>query len=141
MLTMYRTPYRRRINRHQLPSDHLAQHVGASQCDIHVPLDVFEGKDAFVITATVPGLNADDLDIEIVENTVSIRGEFKTEAPQEEGHYLRRERPTGTFLRSLRFTTPLDSAKAEARLNQGILTLRIPKVEEALPKTIKVKAR
>ncbi len=141
MLTMYRTPYRRRINRHSLPGVPLAQHLSASQCDVHVPLDVLEEKDAFVISVAIPGLKADDLDIEIVENTVNIRGEFENQAPEGESRYLRRERPTGTFHRSLRFATPLDSSKAEARLNQGILTLRIPKVEEALPKTIKVKAR
>lgn len=140
MMTMYMTPYRRRfVHRHDL-SDRVARNIGHIYSEVHVPLDVVEEKDAFVIYATLPGLNAEELEIEIVNDVVEISGEFEGEA-DEEIKFLRRERPTGSFRRSLRFSTKLDSAKAEANLENGILTLRVPKVAEALPKTIKVKTK
>jgi HSP20 family protein len=139
-MTMYMTPYRRQAVRRHIASDQVARSIGHIHSDVHVPLDVTDEKDAFVIFATAPGLDAEDLDIEIVENTVDIRGEFK-QGSDEEINFLRQERPTGSFHRHLRFGTKLDAAKAEAKLENGILTLRVPKVEEALPKTIKVKTK
>ena len=137
---MYMTPYRRRVVRNYVPNDSIARHIGHIESDVHVPLDVVDEKDTFVIYATVPGLIADEIDIEIVNDTVDIRGEFKKDE-NEDVEYLRSERPIGTFRRFLRFSTKLDAAKAEAKLDNGILTLRLPKVEEALPKTIKVKTK
>jgi len=137
-MTMYMTPYHRQAVRQNATSDRIARNIGHLHSDVHVPVDVTDEKDAFVIYATAPGLDAEDLDIEIVENTVDIRGEFK-QGSDEEINFLRRERPTGSFRRYLRFGTKLDAAKAEAKLENGILTLRVPKVKEALPKTIKVK--
>ncbi len=138
-MMMYMTPYRRRVVNYT-PSDRIARNIGHLESDVHVPLDVVEEKDAFVIYATLPGLVAEDIEIEIVNDTVDIRGEFK-KADSEETHYLRSERPTGKFRRFLRFSTRLDAAKAEAKLNNGILALHLPKVEEALPKTIKIKTK
>jgi HSP20 family protein len=135
MMTMYMTPYRRIVN-----SDRIARNIGNIHSDVHVPMDIIDEKDAFVIYATLPGLKAEDVAIEIVDNTVDIRGEFKQEV-DEEINFLRRERPTGSFQRNLRFGTKLEAAKADAQLVDGILTLRVPKVEEALPKTIKVKTK
>jgi len=140
MMTMYMTPYRRRVIRGYVPSDRIARNIGNIDCDVHIPLDVTEEKDAFVIYATLPGLKAEELEIEIVNNNVSIRGEFK-QNDESEINYLLRERPTGSFHRSLRFETKLDAAKADAKLDNGILTLQVPKVEEAMPKTIKVKTK
>ena len=139
MMTMYMTPYRRRHLRRRIPSDRLAP-IGHIHSDVHVPLDVVDEKDAYVIYATVPGLNAEDLDIEVVNNTVDIRGEFIVQ-DDEDVNFLRQERPIGNFRRFLRFATKLDASKAEAKLDNGILTLRVHKDEEALPKTIKVKTK
>lgn len=140
MMTMYMTPYRRRLVRHFVPSEQIARNAGQFDYDVHIPLDITDEKDAFVIYATLPGLMAEDLEIEINNNIVEIRGEFKQE-DSEDITYLRRERPTGSFHRYLRFGTKLDAAKADAKLDNGILTLRVPKVAEALPKTIKVKTK
>jgi len=140
MMTMYMTPYARRAVRRFIASDQVAHNFGHIESDVHVPLDVTDEKDAFVIYATLPGMKAEDLEIEIVNNTVDIRGEFKME-DDEEIKFLQRERPTGSFRRYLRFETKLDAAKADAKLDNGILSLRVPKVEEALPKTIKVKTK
>jgi HSP20 family protein len=140
MMTMYMTPYHRRVAHGFVPSDRIERNIGQFNSDVHIPLDVTDEKDAFVIYATIPGLNAEDLEIEIVNNSVEIRGEFKQD-DEDDVKFLRRERPTGSFSRFLRFGIKLDAGKAEAKLDNGILTLRVPKVEEALPKTIKVKTK
>jgi HSP20 family protein len=140
MMTMYMTPYRRRTSRHLVPSDRIARNIGHPNSDVHVPLDVVDEKDAFVIYVTIPGLNAEDLEIERVNTSVEMRGEFSLD-DNEDVKFLRRERPTGSFNRFLRFGTKLDAGKADAKLDNGILTLRVPKVEEELPKTIKVKTK
>lgn len=136
MMNLYMTPHQRaHIRRHMLQGDRIARNVAAN-CDIHIPVDVREDAEAYEISATLPGLSADDINIEIQENIVGIHGEFKTEEDAE--GYLRRERPAGTFQRHLRFPADLVSDKAEATLKDGILTLRIPKVEEQRPVAIKV---
>ena len=79
------------------------------------------------------------MNIEIINNTLTLSGEFVNEIDENET-ILRNERPSGNFRRTLRFPTKLEASKAEAKLENGILTLNIPKVAEALPKSIKVKA-
>jgi len=139
-MTMYMTPYRRRYLRNLAQTDRIARNFGLEHSDVHVPLDVKDENDAFVLSAIIPGLNAEDIEIEILNDTVSISGEFKRNSEEEET-YLRCERPTGKFHRSLRFATKLDYGKAEANLENGILNLRISKVPEAQPKSIKVKTK
>jgi HSP20 family protein len=136
---MYMTPYRRRYLRNLAQNDRIARNFGLVNSDVHIPLDVKDEKDAFVLYAVVPGLSAEDIEIEILNDMVSISGEFEREG--EEENYLRYERPSGHFHRSLRFATKLDAAKADANLENGILKLRIPKVPEAQPKSIKVKTK
>ena len=107
--------------------------------DIHLPLDVIVEDDTYLIEMIVPGLEPDDVEIEIVEKTIIIQGEFKT--AEEEVNYLRKERPTGKFRRVIRLPKLLDMEKSEANLQKGILALRVSVAEEALPKTIKIKAK
>jgi len=141
MMHTYLVPHRRRMHMHPaLSSDRVARQMGMVNSDVHIPLDVKEEVDAFVIYATIPGLDADDLTIEILDKVVDIQGEF-TQDEDEDNKYLRRERPTGKFHRRLRFADSLQSAKAEATLKQGILVLRIPKVETEQPKTIQIKTK
>ena len=106
-----------------------------------LPLDVIAKDDEYVITAAVPGLEADDLSVEVLGETVTIRGEIKSEQNGEQDGYLLQERRYGKFSRTLNFPVELDGAKAEASVENGVLTLRVPKAETARPKMIKVKAR
>jgi HSP20 family protein len=106
-----------------------------------LPLDVIAKDDEYVITAAVPGLEPDDLSVEVLGETVTIRGEIKSEQNGEQDGYLLQERRYGKFSRTLNFPVELDGAKAEASVENGVLTLRVPKAETARPKTIKVKAR
>jgi HSP20 family protein len=87
----------------------------------------------------VPGLEAEDVGIEVLNNTVALRGEFKNTA-KEESKYLVSELPTGRFSRILTLPTALDSTKAEASIKNGVLYLRVPKAEAHRPKSIKVVA-
>lgn len=107
-----------------------------------VPLDVLADSEAYVITAAVPGLKAEDLHIEILDDVVTLRGEIQEERTEESssGDYLLRELHYGSFTRSLRLPDPLDTDSAEAEVVDGVLTVRIPKAEGARPKEITVKA-
>jgi HSP20 family protein len=116
-----------------------AYRLNSVESDIHVPLDVILDGDSYLIEMIVPGLDPEDLEIEIVENNVIVEGQF--DEAEEDQKYLRKERPTGKFRRVVRLPKLLDTEKTEANLQKGILSLRVPVAEEALPKTIKVKAQ
>jgi HSP20 family protein len=102
-------------------------------------VDVQADDEAYVIKALVPGLEAEDLNIEIMNNTVAIRGEFK-EPEKEETRYLTCELPAGRFSRVITLPTALDPSKAEASLKNGVFILHVPKAEAHRPKVIKVNA-
>jgi HSP20 family protein len=107
----------------------------ANQPASHVlPLNIREEQDAYVLSALVPGLKADDLNIQILEDVVTIEGTYIGD----ENEYMLQELPHGEFSRSLRLPVELDATKAEAKIEDGLLTLRVPKAESARPKTIKV---
>ncbi len=129
-MTYFFTPYPYRTARRWALADD-------ERYDFSLPVDVHEEDEAFVLNALVPGLKAEDLNIRILDDTVSIEGEFKNG----ETDYLMRELPHGSFSRTLRMSSPLDPDKAEARITDGVLTLRLPKAETARPKVIKVNAK
>jgi HSP20 family protein len=105
-----------------------------------LPVDVHASGDDFVISASVPGLKAEDLKIQILDDVVTLQAEVQDMEVESETVLLR-EIPQGGFERSLRLPAPLDAQHAEAKIENGLLTLRIPKSEEARPKVIEVKAR
>ncbi len=140
-MTYYITPYRR-LNalRHAMDrmfDDTLAE-TTAPEREMLLAVDVQGTDESYTITALVPGLNADDLDIDVLNNTVTIRGEFKSNA-QEEAKYLLCELPNGNFSRVIALPTAVDAAKVEASIKDGVLTLSVPKAEAHRPKAIKVK--
>jgi HSP20 family protein len=106
----------------------------AGQPGYSLPLNLREEQDAYVLSALVPGLKADDLNIQILENVVTLEGSYATD----ESDYMLQELPHGEFHRSLRLPVELDADQAEAKITDGLLTLRIPKAESARPKSIKV---
>jgi HSP20 family protein len=102
----------------------------------YVPVNVRDESEAFVLTAPVPGLKADDVKIQVLEDVVRIEGQF----PEDEREYVLREVAGGSFRRELRLPSPLEPDNVEASIADGILTLRLPKAESVRPKTIKVQA-
>jgi HSP20 family protein len=105
--------------------------------DYSLAANVRDEEDAFVLTALVPGLTAEQVNISVLEDVVRIEGEY----PQDENEYLLRELPNGVFRRTLRLPAPVDSGKVEARIANGVLTLTLPKAESARPKTIKIQSK
>ncbi len=97
-------------------------------------VNIREEEDAYILSALVPGLKAEDLNIQVLENVVSIEGEYRAD----EAEYLLSELPSGSFRRSLRLPAEVDADKVEAKIADGILTLTLPKAESARPKKIKI---
>ena len=104
-------------------------------------MDVYQTPNEFVVKASLPGTKPDDVDIDITGDTLTIKGETKAEQEIKKEDYLYQERRYGSFSRSLVLPSGLQADKTEATMENGILTLTIPKAEEAKPKAIKVKAR
>jgi HSP20 family protein len=101
-------------------------------------VDVKADDEAYTISALVPGIEADEFNVEILKNTVSIRGEFNEDEENEKDKLLVSELPVGRFRRELTLPTAMDSSKADASLKNGVFTLRVPKAEVDRPKVIKI---
>ena len=104
-----------------------------------LPLDVVENEEGYVVKASVPGINPDDVEITIEEDVLSIKGEFTKDSEAEEETYLIRERRAGGFGRSIRFPVEVNVEAVEATYENGVLTLNVPKVEEVKPKRVAIK--
>lgn len=102
-------------------------------------IDMYETDNEIVVTAALPGVKPEDVDISITGDLLTIKGETKAETKVEKANYLRQERRYGAFSRTVSLPVPIQADKAEAKFKDGILTLSIPKAEEAKPKVIKVK--
>ncbi len=102
--------------------------------DHSLGINIREEDDAYVLSALVPGLQAEDLNIQVLEDVLRIEGEFKAD----ESNYLVRELPTGSFARTLRLPSPIDADNVDARIADGVLTLTLPKAESARPKRINI---
>ena len=97
-------------------------------------VNVSEQDDAYVLSALVPGLKAEDLNIQVLENVVSIEGEYQSA----DNDYLLNELPRGSFRRTLRMPTEIQAEKVEAKITDGVLTLNLPKAESSRPKRISI---
>ena len=104
-------------------------------------VDMYQTEDDIVVKATLPGLDPEDLDIQITGDMLNIRGEIKHEVEEKEAKYHLREHRYQSVARSLTLPAMVVADKAKAEMNNGILTLTLPKAEEAKPKTITVKAK
>jgi HSP20 family protein len=103
-------------------------------------LDVHETGDEIVVTAALPGIKAEDVDITITGQTLSIRGEFKADENVQRDQYLYRERRYGAFHRQLQLPVRVQGDATSATFEDGLLKLSIPKAEEVKPRQIQVKA-
>jgi len=104
------------------------------------PVDIYETDEALVMKAELPGFSKDDIGIELKENTLVIKGERKHEDEVKEGNYHRMERSYGAFQRAFMLPMTVDQEKVKASYKDGILELRLPKVQAAQPKRIAVSA-
>jgi HSP20 family protein len=104
-------------------------------------VDVRETPEAFVVTASVPGVSPDEVDITVLGDTLHIRGERREERSEEgeQGRWLIRERRVGSFERSIALPTTVKADAADADFKDGVLTITLPKAEEAKPRSIPVR--
>ena len=101
-------------------------------------VDIFENEHELVVKADLPDVKPEELDIRVENNILTIRGERKFEKKVDEKNYLRVERSYGSFARSFALANTVNSEAIKADYKDGVLTLTIPKREEAKPKQIKV---
>lgn len=102
-------------------------------------VNVYTGEDRLVVTAEVPGLDVENIDITVEGDTMTLKGTRPAEELRENEKYHRRERGTGAFSRTLRLPFEVDAAQTDAEYSQGVLTVVLFKPEESKPKKITVK--
>ena len=103
------------------------------------PVDIYEdGKRGLVITAELPDMTREDIDLTVENGTLTIRGEKKVSAEVKDEQFRRLERRYGAFSRSFSLPQTVDTSKVGAEYKNGVLTIRLPLREDALPRQIKV---
>ena len=106
--------------------------------NLSLALDVAEDEHAYLVTAAMPGVKADDLDITLHKDVLTIKGHMRQEEEKEGVRYHLRERRYGEFSRSIRLPENVNAEAIEASHEDGVVTVRIPKAEAAKPKRIAV---
>ncbi|MBV7331903.1 Hsp20/alpha crystallin family protein [Chloroflexi bacterium TSY] len=106
-----------------------------------IALNVAEEEDAYIITASVPGIAPDALEVSFNDGLLTVKGEVIDESESKEANYHLRERHFGQYSRSIRLPATIDADAIEAVHENGVLTLTLPKAEDARPKRIEVKGK
>lgn len=116
--------------------------LGGDLMNFTPAVNVSETKDSVVVETPLAGIDPAKVEIEIEDNVLKISGsvESSTEVDEQEKHYYRKEIRSGSFYRAVALPKSVEGDKAEAAYKQGILTITIPKSEQAKPRTIKIKA-
>ena len=104
-------------------------------------LDVYEEKDHFTVKAELPGMKKEDIEVAMHEGSLSISGERKSESKHEDSEVYRAERFFGRFQRTVTLPVPVAVDKIQAQYKDGVLTITLPKTEEAKPKRIEVNVK
>ena len=121
---------------HPQPYRRMARQLAASN-ERALGVNIREEDDAYVLSALVPGLKADELNIQVLEDVLRIEGEYKLD----ESEYLLQELPHGSFKRTLRLPSAIEADHVEAKITDGVLTLKLPKAESARPQKINITSR
>jgi HSP20 family protein len=102
-------------------------------------VDLYEEKDDIVVKAELPGIDKNNIEVNLADHTLTIKGEKKKEEEIKEENYYRSERSYGSFVRTLELPKDVHTDKVKATFKNGILEVRLPKTEEAKAKEVKVK--
>ncbi len=102
------------------------------------PVDLLDTKDEVVVKASLPGVKAEDIEIQVTGDVLSLKGESREESEEKAENYYRKERKHGVFMRQLTLPGEVNADQANASFEDGVLTLRLPKAESVKAKTIKV---
>lgn len=143
-----RDPAWSEFNRIQRNLDELARQLSGTRrtlpdtgwraSTIFPALNVAKSQDSFVVTAEIPGMNMDHMEISVEGDTLSLKGERKQESPGEGVSYHRRERAHGTFQRSLTLPSRVEAEEVKATYSNGVLTITLPLEKASKPKQISV---
>jgi HSP20 family protein len=113
---------------------------GARTAPSYPAMNVWAGEEGLIVTSEVPGVSIEDLEINVVNDTLTLSGHREPDQVGEETRYHRRERGFGKFTRTVQLPFRCDANKVEATLTNGILRIELPRVEEEKPIKISVKA-
>jgi HSP20 family protein len=102
-------------------------------------INIYDNEKAILLTAEIPGLTAEDIELTVVENSVTIKGNRQDANSDENEKYYRRERPQGEFNRTISLPEKVDPEAVTAEYKNGILTITMPRVEKDQPRKITVK--
>jgi HSP20 family protein len=103
-----------------------------------IPVDIWQTENELVVRASVPGVRSEDLNISVLNGVLTLKGEHKATEVTPGAHVLRQEISHGTWERSFELPFSVQADKAEARFEYGILTVTLPKAEEAKPRQIRI---
>lgn len=107
--------------------------------DVALPLDISEDEKALIVRASLPGFKKEDVDIEVHDGVLTIKGTHTEQAEATKENFLRRERHTRSVQRRVALPNTVEGAQVDAELKDGVLTLRLPKTPEAQPKKIAIR--
>ncbi len=105
------------------------------------PIEMFEKEDKFIVKAELPGLKKEEIDVTVVGDTITVKGERKTETEVKEENYYCCERSYGSFFRSVTVPTAVDANKIEASYENGVLEITLPKAPEVKPKKVDISVK
>ncbi len=105
------------------------------------PIEMYEKNDKFMVKVELPGMKKEDIEISVVGDMLTIKGERKAEEEVKEDDYYFCERSYGSFQRSVTLPSAVDSKSIEAKFSDGILEVSLPKLQEAKPKKVEIKAK
>jgi HSP20 family protein len=125
----------------RLFDDAFTRPISQSGGSVVPAIDLYQNDDDVVVKAALPGLKAEDVQISITADVLTLRGEFKKETEQKEATYHIREQRFGSFERAVMLPTDVQSDKSKAEFENGVLTVTLPKAETVKPKTINIKAK
>jgi HSP20 family protein len=125
----------------QLFNDAYTRPVSLSGVSASPAIDLYQDNDNVVVKAALPGLKAEDVEISVTADMLNLRGEYKQESEKKDATYHIREQRYGSFERSVRLPTDVQTNKAKADFEDGILTVTLPKAETVKPKMISIKAK
>ena len=109
--------------------------------EAHMPLDIYSTDDHLVVRVSLPGVKSEDVEITFTGNTLTLKGESKMDREVNEDNYMLREHHYGAFSRTITLPSGLQTDKAEASYQNGVLTISIPKSEEVRPKSLKINVK
>ena len=116
-----------------------ASETGQKPEDTVLAVDIYEDESRFLVRADLPGVNKEDVQVTFADGVLTINAESKADETPAEGHWLRRERRYGHYVRSLQVTSVIDAEKISASLSDGVLELVVPKPSKTAQKTIAIK--